>query len=79
VHDTCVIEHNINAPPGIKVVDQGLDIGFFGNITNLDLLMLCLMGGRRGIILELQPYEPMGPIASTWQMLSQEQVLRYQP
>lgn len=33
VHDTGVVEDDIHATPGVQMVDHGLDIGFFGNVT----------------------------------------------
>jgi hypothetical protein len=42
VHDTSVVEHDIDTTPGIKVVNKSLDISLLGNVTDLDL---SLVGG----------------------------------
>jgi hypothetical protein len=35
VHDACVVKHDVDPAPGVEVVDEGFDIGFFGNIADL--------------------------------------------
>lgn len=33
VHDASVVEHDVNAAPGVEVRDHGGDVGFFGDIA----------------------------------------------
>ena len=33
VHDAGVVEHDVNAAPGVEVRDHGGDVGFFGDVA----------------------------------------------
>jgi hypothetical protein len=35
VHDARVVEDDVEAAPGIEVLDGGLDVGFLGDIAEL--------------------------------------------
>ena len=36
VHDACVVEDDIEAAPGVEVFYCVLDVGFFGDVDNLE-------------------------------------------
>jgi hypothetical protein len=38
MHNACIVEHDINTAPSVKVVYDGIDIGFLGNVANLELV-----------------------------------------
>lgn len=33
VHDAGVVEHDVDAAPGVEVFDHGFDVGFFGHVA----------------------------------------------
>jgi hypothetical protein len=35
VHDACVVEHDVQAAPGVDGFDEGLDVGFLGDVAFL--------------------------------------------
>lgn len=34
VHDAGVVEHDVNAAPGVEMLDDGFDVGFFGDVAS---------------------------------------------
>jgi hypothetical protein len=39
VHDAGVVEHYVDAAPGVEVVDEGFDVSFLGDVADLDWLV----------------------------------------
>lgn len=37
MHDTCVVEHDVYAAPGVEMVDQSFDIRLSGDIADLGM------------------------------------------
>ena len=48
VHDACIVEHDVDTAPSIEVVDESLDIGFLGDVTDLSCVSIVKRAtGRR--------------------------------
>lgn len=55
VHYACVVEHDVYSTPGVQMVDEGFDVGFFGDVADLALLVNRLrVEENKGRVLEYQ-------------------------